>query len=368
MEKHIRTLAIVLAIQVILALVMVFFGPALSTQAPDIGLVAFKGSDIDGVSIVGGAGESITLAKKDGHWILPERKGFPANGSQVDHLLEGLSHLKHGLPVATTASAQTRFKVAEKEFERKIVLSQNGTPKVVLYLGTSPGLRQVHARLEGSEATLSVAFATHQAPVKVDEWIDKSILAIPLEEIATMTFAGLTVTPQEPAAPAEKKDIKPEATNAPPPPEEKVSWTLQPLASGETANTEELAKLARAIAHLSADGLEEAVGENATAMDKPLLELTVKRKNGTETVFKFAKVEKTNLSLVKFSGRDEIFRIANYVGDMFLKNARKESLIIAPKKEEVKKEDTQGAAPLPDQNPAATTSTPIPATGVPSPP
>ena len=226
--------------------------------------------------------------------------------------------------------------MAEKEFERKIVLTQNSAQKAVLYFGTSPGLRQVHARSDGMEATLSVTFANHQAPVKVDEWLDKSILAIPMEEINTIEVAGLTMTREEVAA--TEKDKKEETPDAP---KKEPQWKVQPLAQGETPNQEEMAKLARTMAHLSIDGLEVADVEMTAALEKPPLELAIKKKNGARVAFKVARIEKKNLFIVKSSEREELFRIAGYVGDILLKNAKKETLVTMP----AKKEETGNTSP-----------------------
>ncbi|HIJ85079.1 MAG: DUF4340 protein [Magnetococcales bacterium] len=363
MEKTIRILAVVFVVQLVLAAILGLTGSGLGTQAPDTTFFSFKVTEIDDVTIHG-EGRSLHLVKKDNRWILPDQKGFPAHSGQVQTLLESLGQLKHGLPVATTAAAQTRFKVADKEFERKIVLTQNGLAKAVLYTGTSPGLRQVHARLEGMETTHSVAFANHQASVKVDDWIDKTILAIPMEEIVSLDVAGLTVTPGEVPA-QEKKDSGKAASK------EEIVWQVNPLAQGESPNQAELVKLMRSIAHLSVDGLEEAGGETAAALEKPALELAVKRKDGSQVVYKVAKVEKKGAFLVKSSAREENFRIAGYVGEQFLKNSRKENLVISPMKEGDKKapEGTEKKADAllehrpPEMEPSAIVETPIEAVG-----
>ncbi|MBF0145484.1 MAG: DUF4340 domain-containing protein [Magnetococcales bacterium] len=364
MEKIIRNLTLVLVLQLVLAVVLGLSGSDLATQVPDTTLVSFKAADIDGISIEG-EGSTLTLARKDGRWILPEHKGLPANPGQVSGLLESLSNLKHGLPVATSVAAQTRFKVAEKEFERKIVLSQNSAQKAVLYFGTSPGLRQVHARSDGMEATLSVAFANHQAPVKVDDWLDKSMLAIPMEEIEAIEVAGLTMTREEvAAAEKENKEKTPTTGDAP---KKEPQWKIQPLAQGETPNQEEVAKLARTMAHLSIDGLEAADAEITAAMDKPSLELAIKRKDGTRIVFKVAKIEKKNLLLVKSSAREELFRIAGYVGDNLLKNAKKEVLLTLPAKKEEKASTPPPQSTLPVEPPGipAASTTPPPQSTLP---
>ncbi|MBF0109047.1 MAG: DUF4340 domain-containing protein [Magnetococcales bacterium] len=328
MEKIIRLLSILLGLQLALAIALAFSGPDLENQTPDMPFASFKKSEIDGVSIQGGEGETVVLAQKEGRWVLPEQKDFPANAHLVENLLESLGALKQGLPVATSATAQGRFKVAEKEFERKIVLSQKGQPKATLYFGTSPGMRLVQARVEGSDAIRTVAFANHQAPVKIDDWIDKDILAITTEEIETIEVAGRTITPVAAAETANKDgkagEKKEEGQK------KEISWNIAPLGQGETPNQEELARLARTLAQLRIDGLETLDPEGKEALKQSTLELSIKRKNGSKTVLKVARVEKKNLYLIQSTTREEVFRIAGYVGELFLKKPLKETLITSP--------------------------------------
>lgn len=351
MEKIIRILVVILVLQGILTGVMAFTGPSLSGQAPDQALVALKSADVEGITIESGEGGKVTLAKKDGSWSLPELKGFPANSGMVQTFLDALTGLKHGLPVATTAAAQLRFKVADKEFERKIILEQAGGKKSVLFLGTSPGVKQVHARPEGLESTLTVAFGTHQAPVKVEEWLDKSLLTTPEEELLGIEVAGLTITREEVVPPTDKKDEKKGEPK-------EVRWNLQPLGADEKPNQQEIAKLGRMMGNLSYDGLIEKESDAKTAMDKPVLEWILNRKKGDKVVFKLAKLEKGGQFVVQSSSRGELFRIPSYVGDLLLKNVRKENLVAGPPKPDAKKEvipgdtdDKKGEIPMMGEDP-----------------
>ncbi|MBF0141160.1 MAG: DUF4340 domain-containing protein [Magnetococcales bacterium] len=337
MEKFIRILTVVLVLQGILTGVMAFTGPSLSGQAPDQPLVALKSADIEGITIESGEGGKVILTKKGDAWTLPDLKGFPANAGMVQTFLDALVGLKHGLPVATTSAAQSRFKVADKEFERKVTLEQSGGKKSVLFFGTSPGVKQVHARPDGLESTLTVAFGTHQAPVKVEEWLDKSLLTIPEEDLAAIEVAGLTITREEVAPPADKKDEK---KNGP----KEVRWNLQPLAADEKPNQQEIAKLARMMGNFSYEGLVENENEAKAALDKPALEWVLQKKKGDKIAYKLAKLEKGGPFVAQSAARGELFRIPSYVGDVLLKNIRKENLVSGPPKPEAKKEAVPGDA------------------------
>jgi len=53
----------------------------------------------------------------------------------------------------------------------------SGDASTTVLLGTSPGVRKVHLRVAGQEATYPVEFAHYQAPARAVEWLDGNLLA-----------------------------------------------------------------------------------------------------------------------------------------------------------------------------------------------
>jgi len=160
MQRTIGVLVFLLAAQLILAAAMSFTGPSLKAQRPDTPLLDLHGQAVDRLTIEGSDHKQVVLARQGKAWVLPESDDFPADAAKVDALLERLKGLQRGLAVGATASAQRRFKVSDNDFERRLTLAANDKTLGTLYLGTSPGLRQVHARTAADDAVYTTGFAT----------------------------------------------------------------------------------------------------------------------------------------------------------------------------------------------------------------
>ena len=75
-------------------------------------LKSFPATEVSQISIQG-AGESATLDKKDGLWIVRERGGFPANTSHINNLLRTIAELKVTLGVEAGPTFSPRFGMDE---------------------------------------------------------------------------------------------------------------------------------------------------------------------------------------------------------------------------------------------------------------
>ncbi|MEW8438320.1 MAG: DUF4340 domain-containing protein, partial [Candidatus Thiodiazotropha taylori] len=83
--------------------------------------------------------------KKAGAWVLPDMADFPVNSDKVQQFFDRLEALRSDTPVATSDGARERFKVSDEQFERRITLTQSDETLARLYLGSSPGMRLIHA-------------------------------------------------------------------------------------------------------------------------------------------------------------------------------------------------------------------------------
>ncbi|MGC1816759.1 MAG: DUF4340 domain-containing protein, partial [Casimicrobiaceae bacterium] len=213
MKKTISLLGALLVVQLLLAFGLSFTGPRLSARSADKPLFSLGGSEVDRITIEGPDKAKVVLAKAGGAWQLPDEGNFPADKARADALVKTLESLKEGLPVATTSQALARFKVGDDRFERRITLAGAGKTLATLYFGTSPSMREIHARRSGQSDVYSVAFATYQAPAKAGNWEDKTILQIPKKDIEAIDVAGLHIA-QVPAPPPPSPPAKAGATGA----------------------------------------------------------------------------------------------------------------------------------------------------------
>lgn len=131
---------------------------------------------IDEIHIQDGKGVETRLNKVDGHWILPEQDGLPADTARVENLLELLTATDPGWPVAHTLPARQRFQVASYHYRRRVELWAHGESISAVFLGTSPGFRKVHARNEAEDEIFSIALNLYETSSSPDQWLDRKLL------------------------------------------------------------------------------------------------------------------------------------------------------------------------------------------------
>ena len=155
----------------------IFFGnqPPAAEQLRTALLSADK-NEVDRITIDEGDGKQTVLTKADGIWLLPDYHQLPADNSKVDGILARLEATSSGWPVATTASGRDRFKVADDSFQKKVTLSKGDDDLQTLYLGTSPGFRQLHIRRSGEDQVYAVKLNSYDFPSQHSSWLDKTLL------------------------------------------------------------------------------------------------------------------------------------------------------------------------------------------------
>ncbi|GAB5413807.1 MAG: hypothetical protein Cons2KO_14100 [Congregibacter sp.] len=144
--------------------------PALlhGTSAKAIDSIRITSTDDDGAEL--------TLEEIEGEWRLAD-SNLPAARDKVDTLLYALTQRDPGFPIAQTAEAAKRFEVSAEKFQRKLTLTGAEAENVV-YLGSSPAFRKVHARVEGDDAIFVAELNTYDADTNADQWLDRSLLGV----------------------------------------------------------------------------------------------------------------------------------------------------------------------------------------------
>ena len=117
------------------------------------------------------------ITRRGEHWVLPELLGLPADADKVNAMLAVLE-TDHLWPVAQSTAARQRFQVADYLYQRKLEIASDDGREAVIYLGTSPGFRKVHARNDERDAVLSIALNVHDVPARPDAWLDPRLLQI----------------------------------------------------------------------------------------------------------------------------------------------------------------------------------------------
>jgi hypothetical protein len=140
-------------------------------------LINISRQDINGIEI-SDSETTILVKKHNDQWQFSDWHQLPVNQAKLEAILKNLSELKSGWPIATTESSHQRFEVAEDKFQRRIKLMQDDKPVVEFFLGTSPGFRKVHFRVQGDNKVYSVPLNTYDFPTKNNDWLWKQLLAV----------------------------------------------------------------------------------------------------------------------------------------------------------------------------------------------
>jgi len=319
MKRRIQLLAALLCTQLLLALGLGLSGTAFTRAAGATApLLHFDRGAIDRITLEGPDQAKVLLEKKDGNWQLPGAEGFPADAALVAQLLDRLAGLRGGDVVATSADARGRFRVGDDAFERRITLANGDKPQATLYLGTSPALRRLHARTQGSDDVHIVELAVFDVPVKAGEWEDKSLLEVPQADIAAITLDGLRI--ERPTA--TQTGGKPGEAAAP-------AWVASSNEAGRKLKLAAADTLAQQLAQLSFDKVLGKAAQPGYGLEQPVLALTLTRKDGESIDYKLGKPAGKDEYTLKVSTRPEYFRLAGWTANALVHAADRATLLEA---------------------------------------
>lgn len=272
---------------------------------------------VDELRLEDGEGRKVLLKKDKEQWLLPELASFPADSFRVQGLVDRLAGLQRGWPEATTPEAATRFKVAADRFERKLTLRGNGADLGVLYFGSSPGLRKIYLRADGSQDIEALAMDQHDLEVQPDRWIDTRALALKPEQVVRVELPGLTL--------------------------ERVEEGLLPV---DMTAEEEIVKdrrdaLIKRLAGLTIYSVLGAQNKPEYGLESPVLRYAVLLKDGERIEYLFGRpleaegkeaqgqLPETSMPVLKVSGRDQLFRVEGWQVEELVRTDR--AALVRPK-------------------------------------
>lgn len=286
MGRHIRILTIVLAVQIVVIAGVWFFGADRSNVEAERLLVVDREA-VTAVEIAENADTTVRIEKSAEGWTLPALNGLPADAEKVTGLFDKLTEAEAAWPVATSESSARRFEVTEEKYQRRIRLFQGDAQTAEIYLGTSPGFRKVHARRADSNDVFAITFAVFEAPVKLDEWLDKTLLQPKgtVQSVARGGAWGLT--------------------------RDGEGWRLTDLAETESTDADAARDVVSKLSNLRVLGR----ADSAPAADaEPLFAFTIGADGGTTTL-QFFRPEAEGDFLVATDRYDGFFRVAGYVAE-----------------------------------------------------
>ncbi|MEM9706484.1 MAG: DUF4340 domain-containing protein [Pseudomonadota bacterium] len=264
LKKPVIWLSAVLAAQVVLAAVLTFTksdNAAFKSSEP---LASFSPSDVTEILIANDEGE-VRLTRDGDGWLAPSLGDFPVAGDRAEALLDTLSELKRGWPVAENRASAKRFRVAEDDFERRIKI-KTGDEERVLYFGDTPSFKQIYARADGQDEIFNVPFQALDAQADVDGWLDRNVLNLKADEIASLEINGVSI--------ARVGD----------------EFTVADLGPSEATDQQAVKDLIDEVARLSFDRVEWGADNDAalvTRFDQPLVTLVVATTDGQSFDYRF---------------------------------------------------------------------------------
>ena len=312
MKRIIPIAALLLIIQIALAVVLNITDKSLDSFTPEDKLLNFVAAAVDSITLYGEGDKKLVMEKQNSAWVLPDTFSALVNVKQLTALLDKLSEMKQGLAVATSKEAAQRFKVAEEVFERHVLLRQDGKVVADFYIGTSPGFRQVHARVTGRDEIVTVGLSAFELGLDADSWIDKNVLHIKDKDIEAVKLDDISL--------------------------ERVSgeWQLQGLQDNQTTNREEVKALLSNMRLLTIQTVVDPTETGVLFKNEPFLRYTLILTGGNSVDYIFAKSEQENY-LLKVSNSDFVFQLNKWALDDIKKVTR--DRLVHPADEELQNDN-----------------------------
>ncbi|HET9205726.1 MAG TPA: DUF4340 domain-containing protein [Burkholderiaceae bacterium] len=333
MTKTHRRLGILLAAQVLLAALLGWWQWREPASAAGQPLLAFDKSAVDKLVIEGPDKSRVELLRKastDGKsatWQVAQAGDFAADASQVDQLVGRLHGVAAGAPVATSAEAAERFRVADAAFERRITVESGGKPLATLLLGSSQGARQTYARKAGASEVHAIDLAAHEVPAKADDWLDKAALRTPLSEIVGIAVDGFELTR------AARPDVATSSASAAAsavPGAAAPSWQAQGLKPHERVDSAAADRLAQALADVRFNGLRGRDEQARKDLGPVELLVAVRRRDGQRVDYTLRRLPAGDERALLVSNRPETFTLTQAQAKALSDAAARKALVSAP--------------------------------------
>jgi hypothetical protein len=289
MNKAIKILIGLLAAQVALAGLLFFTRGGMGAFDSDETLLELGADDFDQAILAEPGKEPLSLVKKDGKWTIPSRWNFPASSDKIAQTLDKLRDMKKSWPVGETASARKRFKVTEEAFEKKIAFMKGGKEKKVLFLGTSPSYRKVHARPADSDKVFAADFSAYEVSVRAEDWEDKKFLQVDRTVLSRIETPTVRVV---------KKDL---------------GFQVEDLKEAEETNTSEMDSFLSLFSGLSYIELLGREIKPDYGLSAPALTLNLETASGEKITYNFGKPKTGEDFFLKASNADYVFKVSRSV-------------------------------------------------------
>ncbi len=286
MSRSIKLLLLLLILQAGLVAWVNLRGGDPGALDADTPLLALDMESADAVTIERMGETPLRMARKDAIWVLPGKGDFPVLSAKLEQFTGKLLGAKRSWPVGKTLVAAKQLKVTPDHFERRVRFLRGTDVLGDVFLGSSPGFRKVHARLDGNPHTYAIDFNAFDAPVDVDQWYDTEILKTALEDIARIDLGSYALKAGD------------------------EGFQVEGLRENEETDTGPVRQL---VDRVTGVGFREVLlagdGKALFEAGKPVLEYTIEMKEGSTIKHTVVSPEDGGHYILKSSARPHYFKV-----------------------------------------------------------
>lgn len=311
MKRHDQILALALVVQIVLS-VVVFWPRPTATGGEETLFPDLEPNDVVTMTITDDQGDTTTLRKQEGEWVLPDADNYPAQADKITPVLDKIAGLNTGRLVTRTDASHKRLQVAADDFVRRIDFETADGKSHTIYMGSSPSYAATHFRLDGQNETyLTDDLSTWEINAAPGSWVDATYFSFEKEKLTQVTLEngnGTFVFTKD----------------------DEGIWTLEGLKPGE-----ELAagKIDAVVNKATSVALLRPLGEKENAaygLDDPAATVTLEAEDQTITLLVGAEDPEDNSYVVKVSESPYYVRVAGYNVQPLVENAREDFLQLPP--------------------------------------
>ena len=321
-------LAGLLALQLLIALGQSLSAPSTRAFAPQTPLIDFEPVQVTAIRIEGTDGaDPVRLERRDGGaWVIGGLGDFPAAGFKADQLLTTLAALKRPLPVATSAEARERFKVADTGFNRRLTLEGAQGQIATLILGETPRFKRLFGRPADDSAVYELDLAIADVSNRRVDWLDQGQLRLDQAKITAIEGADWRL----------EKDGE--------------DWRLAGAGADEPLDQDKARELVRTLANLSYRDVFAATEAPAEDASNPVLELKIELSAGESRAYRIARLAGSEDYVLKDAARPQAFKLSKY-DLMDWVDLERSTLIVQPEPTTATDAQPESAAPAAPESP-----------------
>lgn len=190
-----QILAVVLVVQVMIAVVLLFPGGSQGERPTSALLPDFAIDQVAEIRIRDTLSEVVLAKNEAGSWVMRSGGGYPVNDARVAQLLGAVRFLQADRLIAQNTSSHTRLQVSSSDFVREVTFTTTGGDSQVLYIGSPSGANAVHMRVSDQNAVyLTSGLQSWEVPTGATAWIDPIYFAVTRENITRIRVENVNGT------------------------------------------------------------------------------------------------------------------------------------------------------------------------------